>query len=58
MLIVFKALQSKHIQLAYSRGRPSGLPQLSKEKVDGKARVTENKRAIDSLTKYMDETSK
>ena len=34
------------------------LPQLLKEKVDGKARVAANKRVIDSLTKYMDETLK
>ena len=48
----------KHIQLAYSRGGPCGIPQFLKEKVDGKARVTENKRVVDSLTKYMVETLK
>ena len=48
----------KHVQLAYLRGGPDGIPELLKEKVDGKDRVTANKRVIDSLTKYIEESSK
>ena len=50
--IADSGLGMQHLQLAFQRGGADGLELILKEKFDGKARVTANRRILSQIVNY------